>query len=467
VDDPPQPTTFPGRLRERLFLLAYRLLWWLALPLAHVYLWQKGRREPLYRRHLGERWGLVRCSLQSPVWVHSASLGELRGAAPLIRALVAGGHPVFFTPLTPAGRAAAHRMFEIEIGAGRLQAAWAPLELMGAVRRLIRLTRPRCAIMTEIDTWPVLLATIRREAVPLAIANAQYPAGSLERDLRWGGFRAAVFRAYQLVLCKSATHAERFRRVGCPRIEIVGETRFDLPIPPHLIEAAADCVRRCGLTPVRRRVIAFASAVEGEDELFCDLMQRLREAPELDAEGPPLFVYVPRSPQRFEALAAFLGRSGLRLARRSTLYDPQCRPQLQEGETQRDELEGVDVLLGDSLGEMFFYLALAQAVVVGGSFVPLGAHNIIEPLALKKPVMVGPSIWGIEYPAVEAVAAGVLTVVQDAEQLQEALLSLLSSGASLEQAGERGRCFYEQHGGSTARHMAVLGPWIAGLPTPT
>jgi 3-deoxy-D-manno-octulosonic-acid transferase len=126
-------------------------------------------------------------------------------------------------------------------------------------------------------------------------------------------------------------------------------------------------------------------------------------------------------------------------------------------------IEETDVLLGDSLGEMYFYLALSQAVVVGASFVPLGAHNVIEPLALKKPVMVGPSIWGIEYPGVEAMAAGVLQQHMDIPSLSQALVHLLTAPGAYAQAMAGAERFYAEHAGSTPKHMAVLLPWLAAL----
>jgi 3-deoxy-D-manno-octulosonic-acid transferase len=122
------------------------------------------------------------------------------------------------------------------------------------------------------------------------------------------------------------------------------------------------------------------------------------------------------------------------------------------------------VLLGDSLGEMYFYLALSQVVVVGASFVPLGAHNVIEPLALKKPVMVGHSIWGIEYPGVEALAAGVLQQHLTIDSLVAALSTLLTSPEAYAQAMAGCEAFFAEHAGSTAKHMAVLRPWLAARP---
>ncbi|WP_179190139.1 3-deoxy-D-manno-octulosonic acid transferase [Hydrogenophaga sp. IBVHS1] len=454
------PRPFPPGWRLSAMIALYELLWHLLLPFFLLFLWQRGKREPLYRQHWRERFGGVDTPLQSPLWVHSASMGEIRGAAPLVRALLAAGYPVLVTTLTPAGRTAASQLFEEAIGQGRAQVAFVPLELGWAVRRFIRRVRPRAAMMTEIDTWPVLLASIRRQRVPLCIANAQYPKKSIERDRKWGGFRAGIFQAYQLVLCKSETHAQRFRAVGCERVVIAGETRFDLPVSPAQLAAARTLLAPWSLAtavPGGRPVLCFASAIVGEDEQFIDAIARVQAG--LVQAGLPrlLVVYVPRSPQRFDTVAELLEAAGLKVARRSRMLNAELAPT-----ADAPDMTQVDVLLGDSLGEMYFYLALSQVVVVGASFVPLGAHNVIEPLALKKPVMVGHSIWGIEYPGVEALAAGVLQQHMTIPSLADALVKLLTSPADYALAIAGAEAFYAEHGGATEKHMATLVPWLEG-----
>lgn len=453
----PTPTSrpFPPTARLSLMIGIYELLWHLLLPVLLLFLWRRGRKEPLYRQFWGERFGAVSTRLQRPLWVHSASMGEIRGAAPLVRALLAAGQPVLVTTLTPAGRTAAQKLLAQEIADRRAEVVWVPLELGWAVRRFIRRVRPRAALMTEIDTWPVLVATIRRQGVPLGIANAQYPAKSLVRDRKWFGFRAGLFQAYQLVLCKSETHARRFRDVGCERVVIAGETRFDLPVSPQQIAAARDLVSCWNIAPGQRPVVGFASAIVGEDEQFLQAFRQIQTA--LAGEGlpRPLFVYVPRSPQRFDAVSQLFESAGLRVARRSRMLDTALTPT-----ADAPDMAGIDLLLGDSLGEMYFYLALSQVVVVGGSFVDSGAHNVIEPLALKKPVMVGPSIWGIEYPGVEALEAQVLQQHMTIDSLSKALVHLLTDAQAYADAIAGAEAFYAEHGGATDKHMAVLTPWL-------
>jgi len=449
---------FPPGWRLPLLIALYELLWHLLLPVLLLFLWRRGKKEPLYRAFWSERWGHTRTALDRPLWVHSASMGEMRGAAPLVQALLAAGYPVLLTTLTPAGRTAAQSLFAAAMAEGRVQVAYVPFELSWAVRRFIRQVRPRAALMTEIDTWPVLLATLRRQGVPLGMANAQYPKKSIERDRRWGGFRAGMFQAYQLVLCKSETHAQRFRAVGCERVVIAGETRFDLPVSPQQLEAAHRLVANWQLAtgaPGGRPVVCFASAIVGEDEQFLQAFGQIKAGLVHAGMPNPLFVYVPRSPQRFDAVAQLFEAAGQRVARRSRALDTRLVPT-----ADTPDMGAIDVLLGDSLGEMYFYLALSQVVVVGASFVPMGAHNIIEPLALKKPVMVGHSIWGIEYPGVEALAAGVLQQHMTIASLSAALVHVLTRPDAYAAAMAGAEAFYAEHGGATAKHMAVLVPWL-------
>ncbi len=449
---------FPPNWRLSVLIGVYEMLWHLLLPVFLLFLWKRGQREPLYRAHWDERFGAAPTGLDRPVWVHSASMGEMRGAAPLVRALLEAGYAVFITTLTPAGRTAAQTLFAEAMAQQRLQVSYVPLELGWAVRRLIRRVRPRAAVMTEIDTWPVLLATIRRQSVPLAMANAQYPKKSIVRDRKWGGFRASIFQAYELVLCKSETHAQRFRDVGCEHVVIAGETRFDLPVSPQQIAAAQALLAPWQLataSPGRRPVLCFASAIVGEDEQFIDAIRQVQSGVQAGGLPPPLVVYVPRSPQRFDTVVQMFEAAGLRVARRSLMLDAALQPT-----PDAPDMSVIDVLMGDSLGEMYFYLALSQVVVVGASFVPLGAHNVIEPLALKKPVMVGHSIWGIEYPGVEALAAGVLQQHMTIPSLSAALVQLLTSPADYARAIEGAEAFYAEHGGATAKHMATLVPWL-------
>lgn len=416
-------TGFRPSLRLRLVLLAYRAAWFVGLPLILLYLRRRARSDPDYGKNLSERFGRAP-SLPGAVWVHAVSLGEMRSAVPLIRALLARGERIVTTHFTPAGRREAEAVFAAEIAAGRLRAVWVPFEFGWAFRRFLAAVRPKYGLVMEIEIWPVMILSARRAGVPLFMCNAQFPSRSFARDRH--GVRGELMRGFAGALVKSELQRERFASVGVAPIEVTGELRFDQPIPPEQVDAGR------AARPARP-VVTVASAVEGEDSVYFGAIRALT--------GPerPLVVYVPRKPERFDEVYRALTATGLRVARRSEVFDARLQGTLPDG---------IDVLLGDSMGEMYFYLSLCDRAVVGGGFTPKGAHNIIEPLALKKPVIVGPEIWTIEYPAVEAIAAGVCTQVRTPQELAEVLTAPLDS-AGIE-------TFFAAHAGAVARTLAAI-----------
>ena len=440
--------------RQRLLLGAYVVAWHIGLPFVLGYFWLRGRKEPLYRKFLAERFGSVDSQLQNPVWLHSASLGELRGVMPLIDVMLENGLGVLITTLTPAGRQAAEIRYADAIAHRQLQVCYLPLELPWAVRRFAKTVKPRCMLSSEIDTWPVLLDTLKGMGVPLGFVNAQYPQKSYDKDQSGLGLRASAFRQYDIVLCKSALHAQRFLASGCANVQIAGELRFDLPVSALQLQGAAALRDQLPHIFGQRAVVCIASVIEGEDESLIDAFLSFSERMVHHAQPNPLLIYVPRSPQRFDAVAQLLTAHRLRYARRSVAMDQALN---WIAETEAD----IDVLLGDSLGEMYFYLALADIVTVCGSFMPSGSHNVIEPLALCKPVFVGPSIWGIEYPGQEALAAGVLTQVQSAGALPASWLQWFTQAETKEQAEVRAKAFMADHAGAVDKHWSKLSQWLA------
>jgi 3-deoxy-D-manno-octulosonic-acid transferase len=419
-------------MRLWLFLRLWSALWHLGLPFVLVYLWKRSRKDPLYAQHLAERFGRYRQRLTGAVWIHAVSLGEIRSAVPLVRALLDRGETVVTTHFTPAGRREAERVFAAEIAAGRLAVVWVPFETAWAFAGFFQTFRPRAGLVMEIEIWPRMIFAAKRAGVPLFMCNAQYPTKSMARDAKLS-LRHKLMQGYAGAFVKSDLQAKRFAGVGVRNIMVTGELRFDQPVPPALVAAAG--VVRPALAG-DRPVITFASAVEGEDGLYLDAITAALAHP-----SRPFVVYVPRKPERFDEVAGMLAARGLRFLRRSQALD---------GALGLLDGGAADILLGDSLGEMYFYIALADRVVTGGGFTPHGAHNIIEPLALKRPVIVGPEIHTIEYPAVEAIAAGVCLRVETVEALTEALTGWQVPGPDVIDA------FFAAHSGATARTLAAL-----------
>lgn len=419
----PYPTT-----KIRLFMIGYTLLWALGLPFILIYLWHRARRDPDYTAHLGERFGHYPTQLQNAVWVHAVSLGEVRSGAPLIQALLAQGNAVVITCFTPAGRREARAQFGSEIAAGQVAVVWVPFEFNWCYRRFFRAFTPHYGLVLEVEIWPRMIAACHRAKVPLLLCNAQYTAKSFARDAGRTPIMAQMLRGFTGGLVKSELQAERFRAIGLTNLAVTGELRFDQAIPLAQVDAGIAAHHWLNA----KDTVTIASAVEDEDDLFIATIR---------AHQGTLFVYVPRAPERFDDVAQMLTDAGLRVGRRTELFNVKLSPQ--------GSAPDIDVLLGDSLGEMYFYLAMADRVVVGGGFQPQGSHNISEPLAMGKPTIVGPEIWPIEYPAVEAIAAGAVIHLAQADALTKALRDPVPDSATI-------TTFFTDHSGAVAKTLAAI-----------
>ncbi len=432
---------FPS-VRMRVFLAGWSLLWTLGLPGVLIYLRRRARKDADYGRHMAERFGRHRKPLPGAVWVHAVSLGEMRSAVPLVRALLARGDSVVTTHFTPAGRREAERVFAAEIAAGRMRAVWIPFELDWAYRGFFAAFRPVYGLSMEVEAWPRMIAASRTHGVPLFLCNAQYPSRSYARDTTKLGLRAELMAGFAGALVKSDLQAQRFATVGVTNVAVTGELRFDQPVPAS--QVAAGLAARDAIVPAGRPVVTLASVVAGEDALFLDVIRETLATHRLRDLAPPLFVYVPRAPERFDEVAGLIAAAGIAMARRSSLFDARLEA--------LGPRPAIDLLLGDSLGEMYAYLAMADRVVVGGGFTPKGSHNISEPLALGKPVMVGPDIHTIEYPAVEAIAAGVCLQLLTADDLRVAL----SPDAAPDPSPEAIRAFVDQFSGAAEKTLQAI-----------
>jgi len=432
---------YPKRLIDRLALLGWDLLWLICLPLVLLYLWHRGRKEPLYRQYLRERFGFGPAVPAGAIWVHAVSLGEMRAARPLIDALLQRGEQILITNITAAGRAETQALFADAIEAGHLHVRWCPAEYVWATRRFFKRNQPKFGMIMEIELWPRLIASANYAGVPMVLAQAQYPDKSFERDQRGLRLRSQLVHGFSLILAKSAHHAARFRHFGATNVQVMGELRFEQPIPPEHLAAAAKF--RTKIDP-DRPVFCLASTGPDEDPMLIPVVAQLRDAAKIAGKPLPFFVYVPRHPKNFSDTAKQLKNAGLNMLQRST----DLNAELHLNTDMPDDLDG---LFGDSLGEINFYFALADLVFIGDSFNNEGSHNIIEPLSVGKPVVVGPSIWGIEYPAIEALEAGVLKKVQTPNELLE-----FWNGLTITDENPMIRDFLDQHGGATAKAVEHL-----------
>ncbi|MBS0337390.1 MAG: lipid IV(A) 3-deoxy-D-manno-octulosonic acid transferase [Proteobacteria bacterium] len=405
----------------------YSMLLWLGLPLIVTRLWLRARREPGYSKGIGERFGRYAARADLPVlWVHAVSVGEVRASAPLVNALRARypGHTVLVTCMTAAGREAIDQVF----GATVL-GAFLPYDFPFAVRRFLDHFRPRLGVLVETEIWINLLAECRRRGLPVVLASGRMSQGSARAYRRLSGLTRPAFEGLAVVCAQSEADANRIASLGAHQVSVAGNLKFDVVPDPALLDAGAALKRAMGT----RNAIVLASTREGEEALLLDAFRtRVR--------GEALLIVVPRHPQRFESVAALVTASGLSCARRS-LGEPAA---------------AVDVLLGDTMGEMPAYYAAADVAVVGGSLLPYGGQNLIEACAIGVPVIIGPHVHNFSEVVRMAVDAGAAMQVEDAVEAADAALALLDNPGRRAAMGSAGAALCLAHRGATDRHIAAI-----------
>ncbi|MFC0167006.1 lipid IV(A) 3-deoxy-D-manno-octulosonic acid transferase [Pseudoduganella danionis] len=438
--------------------LIYSLLWWLALPLVLTRLWLRGRKEPGYRQHWGERLGFYGAPMAGAgqvLWVHAVSVGETRAAEPLVDALLAA-YPdsrIILTHMTPTGRATGKALFARH--GARLQQAYLPYDTASMVGRFIRHFRPAVCVLMETEVWPNLIAVCGARSVPVVLANARLSERSLRKSRRLGSLLLDAARGITLVAAQTQADAERVRSLGVARVEVTGSIKFDVVVAPAALQIGARLRAAIGSRPV----LLCASTREGEEELILAAFEQARASLPQDV----LLLIVPRHPQRFADVEAMIVSHGLRVQRRSALALGQESATLQEdGAANPAGLAAdTDVLLGDSMGEMFAYYAACDCAFVGGSLLPLGGQNLIEPAALGKPVLIGPHTFNFALVTEDALAAGGALRVADAAELMQTAARLLNDAAARDSMGQQALAFANQHRGATARTLALLPALIA------
>jgi len=398
-------------------------------------LW-RGRGDSAAREGLGERFGFGPAAAPGGLWVHAVSVGEVQAAASLVQALRRRYPqlPLTVTTATATGRARARALF----GAGVL-VRYLPYDLPGAVRRFLGRVEPRLGIVLETELWPHLYRACARRDLPLVLASARVSERSVRRYRRLGTLVRELFSRRVVVAAQSAADAARFQALGAApeRTPVIGNLKFDFELPPG-IDAAGRALRAA--LGEARPVWVAGSTHDGEEALVLDAHAQLR------ARHPAaLLVLAPRHPPRAAAVAALLRRRGVRFVTRAS------------GAAVAPDTE---VLLLDTLGELQLFYAAGDVAFVGGSLVPVGGHNLLEPAALGRPIVTGPHTANAAAVARLLLEEGAAVTVRDAEGLATRVGTWLADPAARQAAGERGRAAVGANRGALARFLALLEPLV-------
>lgn len=412
----------------------YSLLLRLLSPVHLARLWWRGRREPLYRHALGERFG-VHHGPAAPgwVWVHAVSLGETHAASALLTALRAArpGLRLLLTHGTATGFEAGKALLRD----GDRQ-TWLPYDTPGAVRRFLRHFRPAVGVVMETEVWPNLMNAAREQGLPMVLANARLSEKSARKGQRFDVLLRPAAAGFAQVLAQTQADARRLHEAGAPVVQVMGNLKFD--VTPDATQRARGQAWRAQLG---RPVLLAASTREGEEALLMAAWQRHRQQGGVSA----LLLIVPRHPQRFDEVAALAQAAGGQVARRSQWALAPDGPALQ-----------ADVWVGDSLGEMALYCALADAALLGGSFGPFGGQNLIEAAACGCPVALGPHTFNFAAAAELALAAGAAARVADMDEGVRLALSWLQQPLVRARMSEAALGFAAEHRGAAARSAGQI-----------
>lgn len=396
-----------------------------AQPLLKRKLRRRGVAEPGYLEHVGERFGHYHGSTEpGRLWIHAVSLGETRAAAILVDALrrQRPGVRILLTHGTATGRADGERLLRD----GDAQ-AWLPWDTPQAVRRFLNHFRPSGGVLMETEVWPNLAAQCKSQGIPLTLANARLSEKSLRQTRRLARLSRPAFGSLAAVWAQTEADARRLARAGATVRGVYGNLKFDaLPDAAQLEEGRA----WRGRSP--RPVVMLASTREGE------------EAQWLSARPPDAgvqWLLVPRHPQRFDEVAELVAQAGMSVSRRSTWADgPQP----------------ADVWIGDSLGEMALYYAMADVALLGGSFEPLGGQNLIEAAACDCPIVMGPHTFNFAEAAELSEEAGAARRVESMAEGVQAALALARDVAARDAAKFASRRFAEAHRGAAQKTAEAI-----------
>ncbi len=421
----------PARHTAMLMRRVYTGLWYAALPWLPLRLWWRGRKEPGYRAHVGERFGRFAGAVHAPVlWVHAVSLGETNAARPLLQRL-RSAYPdatLLLTHMTATGREAGRA-----IGVDGVVQAWLPYDVPVLARRFLDHFRPAAGMLLETELWPNIIGEARRAGIPMFLVNARLSERSARRYRRVGSFAAATFGALAGIAAQTADDARRIASLGGRAPVVTGNLKFDVHLPTPGTTTGAALRARIGA----RSAWLAASTREGEEALLLDAW--------LPRRGGEVLLIVPRHPQRFDDVARLLQARGVPFARRS---DDTPWP------------ADIAVLLGDSMGEMAAYCSAADAVFVGGSLLPLGGQNLIEPIALGRATVVGPHMFNFAAATAAAIAAGAAMQARDAREAVDGVQRLLADAARREAMERAALAFHAQHRGAVDRLWQWLGPQL-------
>ncbi len=424
--------------------MAWRYLRWFysiaftcLLPYVFFRLWVRSLKFKGYRYRWLERLGYVPLPpLEKVLWVHAVSVGEAVAAIPLIHRIRQQypQTPILFTTTTPTGSERVQAAFKDVLGK-QIYHCYLPYDLPWALNTFLGRIKPKLLVLMETEIWPNLLQACNQRNIPVLIANGRLSPISARRYQWLGSFMKDLVQPISGVAVQSSLDASRFQNLGIKPENIweTGNIKFDLQLPNYLAEAGQELRRELG---TNRIIWIAASTHEGEETLVMDVYRALKTR-----FTDLLLFLVPRHPDRFNKVANLCTERGFNMVRRS----------------QKQPLDNtVDIFLGDTMGEMPLFYAASDIALVGGSFVPVGGHNLLEPAALGIPVLTGPILFNFVAISEMLTQAKGATIVHNENELKEQLTLLIENTTLRHAQGQKAKTVVEENRGALDKLMNLI-----------
>ena len=375
------------------------------------------------------------------IWFHVVSVGETNAAQPLIEHYLKLGHPVLVTNTTKTGQARAKSLFLKAPYLDLFQAVYLPADQKTLIREFYQKYQPKLLLLMETELWPNLLDQAPQFNVPTVLLNARLSEKSAKGYTKVKGLTRGMLQQLTQLLAQDIATQQRYIQLGiaAEKTQVLGNIKFDITAPERFIHQADQLKQEWQLGG--RKIVTLASTHAPEEK---EILSVLKAA--LEADPYLVCIVVPRHPERFDEVFQAAQSLGLKTQRRSL-------GQRIEADTQ--------VYLADSMGEMWLWYALSQACYVGGSLnEPGGGHNILEPIALNVPTVLGKNYFNFQTIVDEFVQADAVAVVQDAQQAAEVLLELLQDPLKAENLNAAAQQIMQLNTGSLAKHIQVIDQYL-------
>ena len=410
-----------------------------------LYQWRIKKRAQdveAYQQECVERFG----PFQTPknlktIWFHAVSVGETNAAQPLIEHYLKQGHAVLVTNTTKTGQARAKSLFDKVPYQALFQAVYLPADQKRLVKAFFQKYQPKILILVETELWPNLLDQAQAFKVPTILVNARLSEKSAQGYAKVSSLTQAMLKGLNQLLAQDAATAERFIRLGAAQsmTQVVGSIKFDIHAPEQFVQQAEQMKQDWQLAGRKMITIASTHAPE-EQNLLSALQPYLQQNPEL------LCIVVPRHPERFDEVYQIAQNLNLQTSRRSQQQPIQANTQ---------------VFLADSMGELWLWYALSQVCFVGGSLnEPGGGHNILEPIALNVPTILGKNYFNFQTIVDEFVQADAVKVVNTAEQAAVVLMQLLENTEQAQQLNLAAQKIMQLNKGSLDKHIQAIDGYL-------